>query len=1337
MRNLRGIQYEQWKPPAQYQNRPITAAAWDLANDAVVCTAGPTENDAVIQLIRVKTTSNSHEDTLITSWEAPSPNPDLACDKVLSLHHFGDSLTTCLVLAGGDIIVVREDPQPGEGQIEIMGSVDAGITAARWSPDEELLAITTKEDTVIWMSRSFDGVADTTMTKEDLKASNHVSVGWGKKETQFQGRGAKALRDPTMPEKTDEGVLSPNDDSSVTISWRGDGAYLAISTIESASRRIIRVYSREGELDSVSEPVDGLEGALSWRPSGNLIAGIQRLEERIDVVFFERNGLRHGEFSLRLTQEQRQLPNQYIKLSWNSDSTVLAVVMADCTQLWTMGNYHWYLKQEIRNHHAPLVATNPVAWHPEKPLRFLSVAEDTIDLAEYIFTTARGTLAPPHDFGVLAVIDGQNLMVTPFRVANVPPPMGHHEVTIQSNAIDVAINADASLLAVLHQDGISIFEIDATKRVAPTPTLSGQYTFDSAIKSTIYQQITFSGKNEILALGRTETGPVVQGYHLTEVPGEMKEKALENYPTSSVSILSSFVEDGVMHPYVQTSSGDLHSLAFGDASLSSCNFSKQLPWVDIIPFGDGPNAYGDGRIAFGLSSNGHLFANTRLLVRNCTSFLVTPAHLIFTTTTHLLKFVHITEVHDLEVPADDPEIDERCRSIERGARLVTAMPTSLSLILQMPRGNLETIFPRAMVLAGIRKLIEEKNYRKAFTHCRTQRVDMNILYDHAPEQFLSNVALFIDQVKKITYIDLFLSSLREEDVTQTMYKETRVVSQNGNAVPTTNGTIAPQDPVDITATKASKVNKICDAVLEVLKTRTATNLQNIITSNVCKNPPALDDGLLVVAQLMKEDEAMADKAVEHICFLADVNRLYENALGLYNLDLALLVAQQSQKDPREYLPFMQNLQQMTELRRKYSIDDYLSRHTKALNHLHELNAFEELQKYTQKHALYKAALAIYRYNPEPLAVITALYAQHLESKSSYKEAALAYESLHNYAKATSCYLASGPSQWRETLFCALTGGADGNPMSGSALTELASTLYDALIESKDYYAAATLQLDYLSSLETACRTFCKGYFFADALHLIALKARPDLLESVIDPGLGDALASSTELLADCKAQLLAQVPRIRELRQKALADPLAFYEGERGGDGEIPDDISVAASSRVSTNRSLFTRYTGNGSVGTVGTGVSRATSKNRRREERKRARGKKGSVYEEEYLVASVGRLMTRVEDSRGEVERLVVGLVRRGMWERARAIEGSMAEVVALCKGCVGEVFGTVDAAANGNGNGNGNANANEQAGAEGQDYRPVGGDAVYAESLQAAGRKKEAPHLSAFEKLTLLGT
>lgn len=275
------------------------------------------------------------------------------------------------MLAGGDIVVVREEPLAGEDRIEIVGSVDEGITAAKWSPDEELLAITTKVDTVVFMSRSFEGVTDVTMTSEDLKASNHVSVGWGKKETQFQGRGAKALKDPTMPEKIDEGVLSSNDDQRVSISWRGDGSFLAISTIEAGSRRIIRVYSREGVLDSVSEPVDGLEGALSWRPAGNLIAGIQRLSDRVDVVFFERNGLRHGQFSLRLSPEQLGA-NDQIKLFWNSDSTVLAVALADCTQLWTMGNYHWYLKHELKSSNA--LEAGALVWHPEKPLRFITGA---------------------------------------------------------------------------------------------------------------------------------------------------------------------------------------------------------------------------------------------------------------------------------------------------------------------------------------------------------------------------------------------------------------------------------------------------------------------------------------------------------------------------------------------------------------------------------------------------------------------------------------------------------------------------------------------------------------------------------------------------------------------------------------------------------------------------------------------------------------------------------------------------------------------------------------------------------------------------------------------------
>ena len=59
MRNLRNILYENWEPPAQFRGRLLTASTWDLANDSVLCTVGPTETDALIELVRITTKSTS------------------------------------------------------------------------------------------------------------------------------------------------------------------------------------------------------------------------------------------------------------------------------------------------------------------------------------------------------------------------------------------------------------------------------------------------------------------------------------------------------------------------------------------------------------------------------------------------------------------------------------------------------------------------------------------------------------------------------------------------------------------------------------------------------------------------------------------------------------------------------------------------------------------------------------------------------------------------------------------------------------------------------------------------------------------------------------------------------------------------------------------------------------------------------------------------------------------------------------------------------------------------------------------------------------------------------
>ncbi len=71
-------------------------------------------------------------------------------------------------------------------------------------------------------------------------------------------------------------------------------------------------------------------------------------------------------------------------------------------------------------------------------------------------------------------------------------------------------------------------------------------------------------------------------------------------------------------------------------------------------------------------------SDTKLRITGCTSYVLTDMHLIFTTSQHLLKFIHLNS-STLDIPPDEPENDERCRSIERGAKLVMVMPSVYSL----------------------------------------------------------------------------------------------------------------------------------------------------------------------------------------------------------------------------------------------------------------------------------------------------------------------------------------------------------------------------------------------------------------------------------------------------------------------------------------------------------------------------------------------------------------------------------------------------------------------------------------------------------------------------------
>lgn len=242
-----------------------------------------------------------------------------------------------------------------------------------------------------------------------------INVGWGSKATQFHGSLGKTAAKERSIAVHDIGS-SPDDDGSPRISWKGDGSTFVVSSleksllppppqsssssssttpIETQKHRILRYYSPQPKLRYLhpSELIAGLEHQLSWRPSGSLVASTQRFsptlaglgkgrEGRHDVVFFEPNGLRHGEFGLRVDRwlaskkegskgkDVESWGYRVKELMWNSDSAVLAVwlevkgevasgstgvnsdtnsngFVRDIIQLWTTSNYHWYEARQI------------------------------------------------------------------------------------------------------------------------------------------------------------------------------------------------------------------------------------------------------------------------------------------------------------------------------------------------------------------------------------------------------------------------------------------------------------------------------------------------------------------------------------------------------------------------------------------------------------------------------------------------------------------------------------------------------------------------------------------------------------------------------------------------------------------------------------------------------------------------------------------------------------------------------------------------------------------------------------------------------------------------------
>ncbi|XP_065836923.1 elongator complex protein 1-like isoform X2 [Oscarella lobularis] len=1114
----------------------------------------------------------------------------------------------CLASKSGDVLLCHCSSK----EFECVGCVDSGIRTMAWSPDQELVAFVTGNMSVLLMTKDFDLLTETPIHGKDFGQDSFVAVGWGSKETQFHGSDGK----PKRLNPTPEGV-SPAfswDDGVPRVSWRGDGQYFVCSALSpDTGARKLRVWNRDGILQSTSEDVSGLEQALNWRPSGSLIASTQRKPHRHDVVFFERNGLKHGEFSLPFGKRQVKVR----EVQWNNSSSVLALLLEEFPsdddndssssvsksyiQLWHSNNYHWYLKQEKRYFRSSVAF---LLWDPEIPYRLHVMTSDGgLFCYEFSWTTNQSGGIAATNSCTVAVIDGAQLLLTPFKYRVVPPPIAAQTVKLPTPINQITFGPSGSVLALLSDGRLALL---SQKDGAAELTDTRKIDFDAGIvealrhvvwwkESTVFAVAWLPDDRadflfEIIALSKEDGkfAPQMRKRFALRLPAlQMYANAdttslLVEYVDGSVDVYSGG-DSGVFCPW-KNSSGTPIAFPHPCSQIATAIFKNE-------------------EVPVGLSEWHRFYIESNEIARDCTSFAIHSEFLLLTTNRHTCTFLPLQcTVKEIEsMVSGDQLSSENVRRVERGSRIVTVEPCGSRLVFQMPRGNLETIHPRPLVLSAVRKYLDSLEFGKAFQMMKKHRINMNLIYDHNPESFSKNVDVFVSQLDSPTSISLFLSDLKAEDVTQAMYPGWQKKESGRSRI------------------SCDKVNDVCRLVINAMeKVDGKKYVLSILTAHIKKSGPELEEALLKVKSLRDEScgPVTADEAMKYLVVLVDVNRLYDVALGTYDLNLVLMVAEKSQKDPKEYLPFLNQFRKMTNYD-KYRIDRHLKRYRKALEHISECGPerFSVCLELVKECRLYPEALRLFDGRKEEAKAIALEYGAHLETERKYDEAGLVLTRYEHLREALAAFQKAGA--WRH-CFC-LTARLQCSKLE---TVEIAKNLSGYLRNHRRHAEAAHLLEEYAEDYEEATAALIEGALWDEAMRLIYKYNRLDLLETNFRPTLVEACNSHLTDLSSLQDDFVRHATRLQVVRDEKL---------KRSEDGE--DDFVVGRESDLYSDTSSVT----GASVNTGSTKTSGRSRKSQRKAKSKKYRLKEGSPYEDIALLNVLGEIVRGVDTKKRDVSSLL----------------------------------------------------------------------------------------------------
>ncbi|XP_074316642.1 elongator complex protein 1 isoform X1 [Silene latifolia] len=1153
---------------------------------------------------------------------------------------------------------------------EVVGKVDGGVKCISPSPDGDLLAVTTGLGQLLVMTHDWDVLYET------------------------------AFEDQT------EGELTYSHGSSCgsPISWRGDGKYFAtLSTVENSTNlRKIKIWERDsGLLHSSSDPKSLNYKTLEWMPSGAKIAVVSdRQSENMcpSITFFERNGLERSSFSIN-----EPFDATVEALKWNCSSDLL-ISLVSCekyysVKIWSFSNNHWYLKQEIRY---PKQDRLQLMWDPTKPFQLICwTSSGNISVYNFIWITA-----VMENSVALVIDDSDILVTPLSLSIIPPPMFSFKlKFTSAVREMAFYSNSSKNLLAAYLSDGSfsivefpelsfwedldgKVFVIEASNSDTSFPSLLHLQWLDSNV---LLGASHFGFHHKKCLSPGASLNQEDLGYQLLEIESICSENHVPDSVTCSgwnVKVKSQIsVEKLVISiafnpakrggAFVQLNGGDIfeyvsqasnpQKFAVPHFVKYDVNLSSSCPWMTVTYVSR------DGQMTpllIGLSEHGVLHVDGGILCNNCSTFTVYSdssdqicTHLIISTKQDLLYIIDITDILDgtAEVKYENflfiakKRREEDPKSFiniwERGAKIIGVLHgDQAAVILQTIRGNLECIYPRKLVLTSIINALIKTRFMDALHMVRRHRIDFNIIVDYYGWQaFLPYASEFVRQVNNLSYITEFVCAIKNENTTEKLYK-------NYVALPSLKDVKDLHAGVMANVDSNNKVSSVLYAIRRALEEQVSESSSRelcILTTLARTEPPALEEALARIKvtrdlELSGSDDKRrscypsAEEALKHLLWLSDSDAVFEAALGLYDLNLAAIVALNSQKDPKEFLPFLQELESMPTLIMQFKIDLHLRRYEKALRHI--VSAGE---------TYYPDCLALLKDQPQlfPLGLqlctdlakrsqIYEAWGDYLMGEKCFEEAATTFLCCSCLEKALKAYRA-----------CGLWGGvmtvAGLLKLRKEEVLELAHELCEELQAHGKPGEAAKIALEYCGEFVSAVSLLISAREWEKALRIAFLYENGDLIEQV-----KNALVECASLLVGEFEEGLEKIgkylTRYLAVRQRRLL-LAAKLRSEEHSINDIDEDTVSEASSNFS-GMSAYTTGTRKSSAASV----SSSTLSRAKESKRKKNRGKirAGSPGEEIALVEHL-KGMAMTSGAKTELKSLLSTLLMLGMEETARKVQ------------------------------------------------------------------------------------